>query len=56
MAAEPKGVTITRNQQIGTDNAIEVERSHVDVGNNLQLGEGQTIAVRPDPSVKPKKP
>jgi hypothetical protein len=51
-----KGVTIRSNQQIGTENTIEVERSNVNVGDNLQLGEGQTIAVRPDPSIRPKKP
>lgn len=49
------GVTISGNKQIGKKNTIDVGQSDVAVEDNLQLGEGQQIKVRPDPGAHPPK-
>ena len=51
-AGEKAGVSISGNKQIGRDNVIDVGRDNVEVEDNLQLGEGQQIKVRPEKSKK----
>lgn len=43
---KPPGVTIRGNTQIGTDNKIHVGQNSIDVSDNLQYGQKQTIEVQ----------
>jgi hypothetical protein len=54
-AGSPASVVISGNKQIGKANKIDVAQSDVAVDDNLQLGEGQQIKVRPDPGAEPPK-
>jgi hypothetical protein len=56
IAKRSDSITIKGNQQVGADNAIAIERSNVNMADNLQLGERQRITVRPDSSTSDQKP
>ncbi len=52
--ASPHAINISGNKLVGKKNVIEVERSDVNVQDNMQLGEDQRITAKSEPERKKK--